>query len=387
MLKLFKNIFDLLSSFGLAVVLILLMLLLTFLGTLEQTEHGIFEVQKKYFESAFLLHDLGPLRIPLPGAYLVMSLFFLNLVLGGVVRIRKNWRKPGIIIAHLGILMMLLGGFVTFKFSERGNMLLYAEDQADDFYSAYDWVMEVSNPGESDEMLVVDYREFRDLSATTSRTFHSDELPFDLILSQYSINCQPLPVGPIIADQVRGVDGFFLEDLRPEQQAERNAPGCYVAAVDKTTGETTEGLLWAYANGPLTITNGGSDWTVKLARKRWPVPFVIKLDEFKRELYPGTQIPKSFESHVTKLQDGTEEKVRIYMNHPLRHEGYTFFQTSWGPSNALPGDPLYTVLEVVRNPSDQWPLYSCIIIGIGLSIHFLQKLVRYLQLESKRRSA
>src|SRR5437868_8068223 len=39
------------SSFGLATTVLALLLLVTFLGTLEQVEHGLFDSQKKYFES------------------------------------------------------------------------------------------------------------------------------------------------------------------------------------------------------------------------------------------------------------------------------------------------------------------------------------------------
>jgi len=54
MKNILNKILQLLSSFGLASVLFLLLLILTFLGTLEQIEHGIFDVQKKYFESILL---------------------------------------------------------------------------------------------------------------------------------------------------------------------------------------------------------------------------------------------------------------------------------------------------------------------------------------------
>ena len=43
-----------LSSLALSCTLLVLLGLLTWLGTLEQVEYGLFEVQKKYFESLFL---------------------------------------------------------------------------------------------------------------------------------------------------------------------------------------------------------------------------------------------------------------------------------------------------------------------------------------------
>ena len=73
------------TSLGLSCTLLVLLGLLTWLGTLEQVHSGLFEVQKKYFESFFLVHRAGPLSIPLPGANLVLCVLFVNLIAGGIV--------------------------------------------------------------------------------------------------------------------------------------------------------------------------------------------------------------------------------------------------------------------------------------------------------------
>ena len=70
-----KWAFDGLASYGFVVVLLSFLLLLTLLGTLEQAEYGLFAVQKKYFDSLFLVHKLfGLIPIPLPGVYLLLAL-------------------------------------------------------------------------------------------------------------------------------------------------------------------------------------------------------------------------------------------------------------------------------------------------------------------------
>src|SRR5262245_37333843 len=113
-----KRIAALLSSFGFAAILLVFLTLLTWLGTLEQVEHGLYETQKKYFESIFLVHWVGlrlpwiadgafewahvSLPVPLPGVYLLLSLLLLNLLCGGIVRMRKDRARLGILVAHLG---------------------------------------------------------------------------------------------------------------------------------------------------------------------------------------------------------------------------------------------------------------------------------------------
>ena len=70
-------------------------------------------MQNKYFNSFFLVHALfGKIPIPLPGVYLLSVLLFINLTCGAIIRVTKDWRHPGMLIAHGGILYMLIAGFV-----------------------------------------------------------------------------------------------------------------------------------------------------------------------------------------------------------------------------------------------------------------------------------
>ena len=65
-------------------------------------------------------------------------------------------------------------------------------------------------------------------------------------------------------------------------------------------------------------------------------------------------------------------------NAPLRDAGFVLFQSSWGPSDAEPGQPLYSQFSVVQNPSDHWPLWACVVLAIGMAWHFLDRLSRFL---------
>jgi hypothetical protein len=386
-MNLLRAVFQFFSSFGLAVVLLLLMLVVVFLGTMYQVDHGLFAAQEKYFNSFFVVHHFFDwLPMTLPGGYLLMSLFMVNIVLGGIVRIRKNKRTVGIIIGHLGVIVMIVGGAVTFHYSDSGNMQLYEGETSDEFESYYDWTIEVGRVGDSNLLHVIDERQFDDLGPGKRRTFTNPEWPFDVVVSNYAKNAWP--VRERGGEGGMAIDGFRLEPLPLEKEAEMNLPGVYVTAVDKETGATTDGILWGMSLQPLTVEAGGADWAVGLARKRWKVPFQVTLDEFVRELHPGTDMPASFESFITKREAGKpDEKIHIYMNQPLRYHGYTFFQASWGPQNAGPDTRLFSVFAVVRNPADQWPLVACIIVGIGMTLHFGQRLYRYLRKETTRREA
>ncbi len=368
-------LFRFLASTGLAVVLLLVMIVLTFLGTFAQVEHGLYEVQKQYFGSVFLVHWLfGYLPIPLPGAYLVLALVFVNVLLGGVIRLRKGWRHWGLLIAHTGILMLLAGSLVTFEMSTEGQISFFEGDVADTFASDRVWEVVLRSPfkdGTAQESIIPE-SDFASLREGRSRTFYSGGLPVEVTLSGYIRNAE------------RSAESGPLIERRVDREPAMNVPGigARIAALDGSG--VAEGNLWGMDRQPMRATIGGQEWTLVLRHRTWPLPFKVRLDKFNRELYPGTQIPKSFMSEVTRIEGDTQQPVRISMNEPMRYGGYTFYQASYGPANAGPGDRLYSTLAVVRNPAEQVPLYASLVMLAGLLVHFAVMAFGYLRGEARR---
>lgn len=375
-----SSLFRFFSSFGLAVAIFLFLFVLILFGTLYQVDHGLYEAQNKYFSSFYVMHAIGPVVVPLPGGYLLTALLAVNLICGGLMQ-RRVWRHPGVVIVHIGIMVLIASAAITYHFSDRGHLALFESETNDEIQSFHDWSVRIGKAESDEPYFVVHDANFKRLRDERSRTFHAGELPFDVELSGYVVNAFPRPAPQELAGQ--SIDGYMLEALPPEKEAEANLPAVRIAVIDRETDERTEGILAARSRHPLTIEANGDVYTIDLVRKRFPIPFEITLDEFIVEFHPGTEMAESYESYVTKSEGGAEEKVRIWMNHPLRDRGYTFFQQSWGRQ----GNDLYSVFEVVRNPADQGPLIACIIISVGFLIHFLQKLVAYMRAESKRRTA
>jgi len=370
-----QRIFAFFSSFGLAVVVLCFLFLITLLGTLAQVELGLHGAIEKYFNPLFVVHHFGKVPLPLPGGYLLMAILFVNILCGAIISARKNWRTPGMLISHFSIVFLIFAGFVSYHWKREGNMALFEGESSGEFQSYHDWVIEVEEIGSgTDTALIIDQKLFADLGPGKARTFQHESLPIDLQLTGYFTNAKP------DRGEKEGLDaeGFFLQQLDNEPENERNLPGLIAIAKDPVTGNEARGLLWGGASEPWTIKNGERTLVAKLKRRAWKLPFALTLDKFTRELHPGTQRAKIFLSDVTKVEDGREEPIKITMNEPLRQDGYTFFQASWGPDTAKPGDKLYSVFAVVDNPSDMWPLYSCIAVGVGLLIHFIQKLSGHL---------
>ena len=134
----------------------------------------------------------------------------------------------------------------------------------------------------------------------------------------------------------------------------------------------------------VTVEFEGRRFGIEFRHERYAMPFTIALEDFEKIDHPGIGMPKSFSSDVKVTEAGSSRDLTISMNEPLRSGGLVVYQASWGPSNARPGDPLFSTFAVVRNPADQYPLYACIVIAIGMLLHFSRKLLRHMSLEARR---
>lgn len=385
MKPLFERVLRVVSSLRLSVVLLILLAILTWLGTLAQVDNGLYEVQRRYFDSLFLVHDAWGVPIPLPGARLVMIVLFVNLALGGVLRLRRGAATAGILVAHLGIVLLLVAGLVKAWYSIEGRVSLHEGEQANTFESYHDWqlaLLEKLEGGEVREFTIPESAFVRATPAKVAR-FSSAELPFELEITRYLPNCRVQQKGPMVDAALPVVDGYFLDPRPLERENEQNRAGAYVTLIAKDGGARTEGLLYAFANQPLPASFGGRSWGVELRRAQYPLPFTLALQKFTKQDHPGMEMAKAFSSDVRVTQGSSVRPVKISMNEPLREGGLVLYQSSWGPANAPPGTPLFSTLSVVQNPADQYPLYACIVIAIGLALHYSRKLLRHIRVEAR----
>ncbi len=363
-----------LGSLKLTVVLLACLTLLTFVGTLAQVDKGLFDAQRLYFDSWVVLHPVRYLTIPLPGGQLVMVVLFVNLLIGGFLRIRRSKRLVGVYVAHVGIALLLLAGFVKLHHSDDGYLALFEQDRANYFESHYHWELVVAGP--SGREFVVPEATLLEATDHRVRLQHVD-LPFDLRIEGFAPNATPRPAreNDIGGDEVEGV---FLERRPRAKEREGDQPGVYVAVRGKD-GVERRNILWGsdmLRPRAWKTEIDGATWAFDLRHERFELPFTVRLDDFKKEEHPGTRIASSYASDITQLTGGSERPVEIKMNEPLRDAGFVLFQSSWGPPDAEPGEPLYSQFSVVRNPSDHWPLIACVVLAIGLLVHFGSRLQR-----------
>ncbi len=375
---LFDRLFRFFTSLRLTVILLVLAMVLVFIGTLAQVDLGLYEVQSRYFQSYFVLW--GPAgadwTIPVfPGGYLIGGLLLINLV-ASTFRVGFTVKKIGILIIHLGLIMLLLGQLATDQLAREGLMHMRME--------------EAKNYSESDrlsELAVMDVTEpqakvvaIPDSILARGGTVDAPGMPLRVKVRRFLPNArlsqkggEGLERSPATAGL--GSNVWFREIPRAAKMDDRNVPAAIIE-VEKPGGQVLGTLLVSgQLDEPQQLTADGRNYDFAIRLRRYYKPFSLKLLEFRHDVYKGTDIPKNFSSLVrlNNPKNGETREVKIYMNNPLRYGGFTFYQSGFDRDNQG------TTLQVVRNPSWVAPYIGCLVVGAGLTIQFLSHLIPFLK--------
>ena len=382
-----KKFVEFLGSFGLAAILLVMLMVLTYFGTVEQEFKSTHQVVKEYFSSFYVVHMWnGKFPIPWPGAMVLLPLLFVNLLVGGLWRMRKGTTTIGVFIVHLGIVVMLVGSYIEHQMKTEGFLPLREGETGRTFYSSTEQELAVEElrAGKTRTFLMPQETFEHTEDGGTSRIDHP-ELPFTLVLSHFAPNNEIRVAKPddpkdrIVGGRVLlPVARFTKEQKERENKVDR--PGL-ILEIQGDDGKEPRRAIVSLMR-PFLMGTDSAQYRIGLRRKQWDLPFDVRLNRFIHEFHPGTRIPRRFSSFVTQYVDGEERDIEITMNEPLRSGEYVLYQSSY---DAPQTSKIHqSVFQVVRNPSDRVPLISCIIIMVGLLIHFLQKLRRYLKSQAAR---
>lgn len=112
---------------------------------------------------------------------------------------------------------------------------------------------------------------------------------------------------------------------------------------------------WLHWQQPTSMELGDQTYHLVLRNSQFQLPFVVRLDRFERETYPGTNQAAMFASHVTLIGGGNEGErpATIRMNQPLKLSGYTLFQSGFQNE----GPRTTSILTVSHDPG-KWPVYG-----------------------------
>ena len=387
-----KALFQFFASLRLTVVLLALSMVLIFFGTLAQVETGIWKTQKDYFESvlaiwaypgAWIAYDkLYWLRIPMPGGYLLGGMLLINLVAAHVTRFTLTAKKAGIFLIHIGLILLLISELLTDVLSEESQMPV-DEGASSNYSQEY----------RDNELVLID-RMHADFDTVHSipiallkpgKTVAVPESPLTIRTVSYYPNAQigraQEGAAPVESAANQGVAVKMNVVVTPTAvtyaENQINTATAYVEVIgpDGSLG------IWLVSNviddrfPPQMVTLGKQSWEIALRLKRHYYPFAVELVDFSHEKYPGTEIPFNYSSEVMVRHSDTtkNQKALIYMNHPLRYEGLTFYQASFA------NDDRTSIFQVVRNPGWILPYVSVLLLGVGMLVQFGMHFFKFLK--------
>jgi hypothetical protein len=387
-----RKLIDLITSLKLTIICLAAAMVLIFAGTIAQVHLGIWEAQQRYFQSLFVWWppEGRGFRIPIfPGGHLIGAVLLINLIAAHAKRFQWAWRKFGIHLTHAGLIIMLAGGLFTDLFAVESHMRLSWGDTKN--YSEDPRRMELAvidtTDGEFDQVTAIPEAVLRQ-----SRTIEHKSLPFRIVVRNYYQNSRlhmanesggngrPIanqgPGAQVVvepAPRATGVNDRDLVTAAIEIIPTRSADG----AAERSLGTW---LVSDALGAPQTFSSAGRTWQLVMRPARYYKPYSVTLQKFTHEKYAGTEIPKNFASNITLIdpERAVNRNVLIYMNHPLRYRGETYYQAGFER------DDKTSILQVVRNPSFIAPYVACIVVAAGLLVQFGYHLVGF---SRRRRTA
>jgi hypothetical protein len=377
------------GSLRLSAALLFASAVLVFFGTLDQVTLGIRGAQVRYFESLgtfwqYPAHWWGGdilqwLHLPIPGGYLLGPLFLINLACSHFVFFRPKWQRLGIVLIHLGMGLLLVGQLVTNIAQEESYMWL-DENGTSNYLQSFN----------EDELVIIDVTDptieptvaFDAAKLEAGQRIRNPRLPFVLKVEAIYENAMlaPRQAGdpPPAVNITAGVGAGNRFSVTPQASVTDPKKRNLATAVIRLEGPEADLGTWLVCTAfedqmpPQVITYEDRRYKISMRFKRTPLPYSLTLLDFVHERYPGTNIPKRFSSEV-RIQNpdtGEDRVVSVYMNHPLRYDGRTFYQASFGKSDTA------SMFQVVSNPGWLMPYVASALMTLGMVYQFSLRLFR-----------
>ena len=366
-----------LKSFQLTIVLLALLMLLVVFCTLAQVELGTAGAVNAYMRSFFVWHQFSFLTFPVPtfpGGGLVGLMLTLNLI-AKTLDIKRTWTKAGMWLVHAGLVILFAGEFVAGLMQVDTNMSIEV-GQTVNYVQSYKnmelAVIDTTDPTWDEVYSVPDTLLAKGGSIAIAGT------PLTLNVKRYFPNSElsNLGAGAQPSGATAGVGPGVAIAERPTVTNDNEMNMASVLVEPVAGGRSYGTWLASMALGaPQSFTHEGHTYSLSMRLRRQYLPYSFTLKQFRHDVYPGTEIPKNFSSLVQVVNPTQKEsrEVLIYMNQPLRYEGKTFYQASFGKNDTL------SVLSVVENPGWLLPYVSCVLVSLGLLVHFAIVLRRSLK--------
>jgi hypothetical protein len=373
-----------LGSLKVATVGLALLGILTFFGTLYQADNGLFAAQTKFFHTwLFRWYVTIPYTevrfwFPFPGALGVCTVITINLLVATFFKIVWIPKKAGVLLIHIGMLFLLIGGGWTFYTAEESQISLVEGESSAFSVSYHEWELIAFKFNPDDTTRTIYSRDLKDLDE--GEIYDFAELGIEVGVMSNFQNALAYPRQPALKDQSwTNASGIaMIQEKDNDVNPEMNFPGVTFRILK---GTDSVGVLVYGAEKQPTIVE---EFAFQVRRKKFPLPFEVYLIDFKEELHGGTGMAKAYSSRVKILKPNEKREVIIKMNHPFRLDGFTLFQASFSQDQT--GSEIST-FATVDNPGHLIPYISSIITGFGMTLHFIIVLIGHVRTSNKKKGA
>jgi len=384
----FRRLVDVAGSLRLTVALLAASVPLILAATLDQVELGLPVTLSKYFHSVIAAWHypeswyggswLKWLSLPIPGGLLLGPLLFINLIAAPLRQGMPQMRRGGLLLIHGGLLILLIGqtatdllqrdGYVWFEIGEtRAFVTSFTRDEV--------YLIDQTDPAH-DRVTAIDFEALQRADSNGLALPGGTFRIVPRVIAPHALLQAPGHGTPSVPLANRGLGferGFqIMPTPVPTALNDRATPA---AVVEIFAGTQSMGT-WLISSvlderfPPQRFEHAGRTYEVGLRATRSPLPFSLTLVDFQHDRYPGTNIPRNFSSRIRLVDPARSEdrEVEIRMNQPLRHGGYSFYQSAFGTDSAGRPDRA-SRLHAVSNPSRWVPYIACSVITIGLLWH------------------
>ena len=366
---------NVLLSLTTTVVCLILLCVLVVWGTFYQIDNGMYAA-KSYLFDAWIVLVAGV--IPFPGVRLIGSILIVNL-LGMLLRRQSwKWRKAGSIVAHAGVLVLLIGGGIISYTSRETYLSLWEGERSHEASLYHAWELAVrSTPSPSGAQGL--RRAVGLDTLAVGRRYSLSPVAMTLSVEAVYKNCSAISLG---RNPPRDACVDSLVALPAESDVSKNIPGAVVRVQAAEGAPSPPILLYGASPLPVLRAAGGDSLFLELRPARIPLPLTVTLLQFVKVDYAGTQTAKEYKSKIHVAARDLERDVVISMNNPFRYRQFTFYQSSFEQR----GGKTASTFAVVENRGRALPYVASVLMALGLLIHFLLAFAGHVRAHRSARS-
>lgn len=288
-------------------------------------------------------------------------------------------RKAGIVLIHAGMILMLVGEYITGIGATEGQMWIHEQGSSNvirDIREAE--IAFVREIGDGKQEHIVIPQAIIQSADENDEAITDPEVPVTVRVDRWMANTKKVDVRFEDGDRTKLLWKMEEAPAATGTEMDVDQPSAIVTLYD---GDDRLGEFLLSTVGtvrPIRLEVDGQTWVVSLRFKETHLPYTLQLVDFRHDKFTGTTTPMNYSStmHLDVPESGESRDAFIKMNQPLRYDQKAFFQSGFFQQSALNRN-LGTVLQVADNPGAWVPYLSCVIVTVGLCMHFIVSLLRY----------